>query len=931
MGGSVSKTFRQSRVFLSYARADGQEFAKELRTRLESEHISLWQDRKSLEGGRDWWFQIVEALDQVEFMVLVMTPAALESSIVRKEWRYARQQGVCVYPVKGPLSIDFANLPHWMRDIHWYDLDFEWIKLVQDLQRSCTQPHVPFMVEELPEDFVERPKEFESLISMLLDEQRDEPVAITAALRGAGGYGKTTLARALCHDKRIQEAFDDGILWVTMGETPGNILGKVEDLIYILSHERPGFTGIDAAVARLGELLADRDILLVIDDVWNGAHLKSFLQGGTRCARLITTRDDGALPRVVERIQVDAMQPDQAVQLLSAGLLLVPNSLKETTALRQLATRLGEWPLLLTLVNSVLRERVNRGQPLAEALRYINRTLEKRGLTAFDAQNALERGQAIKSTLGVSFDLLSAHEFARYRELAIFPADIDLPLITIQRLWEATGILDELDTEELCEHLYRLSLLLRCDWATRTIRLHDVIRNYLQQEVGSVEFQSLHAYFLDTYKCDRWADLAPDELYLWEHLADHLIGAERFNELGKTVTDLQYLATKADVLHNAQDIESDLTRAEEQGSNRVVHLLKSAIGNMGHLLNQCESQIETKCTLLNHLLYRHEELSPLCEQFQHELSRPFVKAQFPLPDLSHPALLRTLQGHASFVTSCAYSPDGNWIVSASDDFTLKVWDVTNGTERLTLAGHTDRINGCAYSPDGNWIVSASYDRSLKVWDASSGAERLTLAGHTERVNGCAYSPDGNWIVSASNDNTLRVWDATNGTKHLTLAGHTERVNGCAYSPDGQWIVSASDDNTLKVWDATNGTEHLTIVVNTGGLFGKVMGCAYSPDGQWIVSASYDRTLRMWDSTSGTEHLAWKGHQKGVNGCAFSADGQWIVSASNDGTIKVWEAQTSKSLVVLRVEGALYCCSFSIDNEHLITCGARGLYFLRLVQ
>src|SRR5438552_256795 len=79
MGGSVNNTFRKSRVFLPYARADEQAFAGELRTRLEAEHIPLWQDRVSLEGGRDWWFQIVEALDQVEFMVLVMTPAALES------------------------------------------------------------------------------------------------------------------------------------------------------------------------------------------------------------------------------------------------------------------------------------------------------------------------------------------------------------------------------------------------------------------------------------------------------------------------------------------------------------------------------------------------------------------------------------------------------------------------------------------------------------------------------------------------------------------------------------------------------------------------------------------------------------------------------------------------------------------------------------
>src|SRR5438445_6214825 len=98
------------RVFLSYAHTDGEPFATQLRQRLEAEHIPLWQDRVGMEGGRDWWQQITEALDKVEFMVLVMTPAAMQSEMVRKEWRYARQQGVCVYPVKAAPDLDFTSL-----------------------------------------------------------------------------------------------------------------------------------------------------------------------------------------------------------------------------------------------------------------------------------------------------------------------------------------------------------------------------------------------------------------------------------------------------------------------------------------------------------------------------------------------------------------------------------------------------------------------------------------------------------------------------------------------------------------------------------------------------------------------------------------------------------------------------------------------------
>jgi len=90
------------RVFISYRRSDGEEFATQLRKRLEREEpeITLWQDRARMEGGRGWWKQITDALDAVQFMVLVMTPDAMKSEVVRKEWRYARQQGVCIYPVK---------------------------------------------------------------------------------------------------------------------------------------------------------------------------------------------------------------------------------------------------------------------------------------------------------------------------------------------------------------------------------------------------------------------------------------------------------------------------------------------------------------------------------------------------------------------------------------------------------------------------------------------------------------------------------------------------------------------------------------------------------------------------------------------------------------------------------------------------------------
>jgi hypothetical protein len=322
------------RVFISYARSDGEDLARELQQRLEREGIPVWQDRAKMQAGRDWWLQIIDALNQVKFMVLVTTPAALRSEIVRKEWQYARQQGVCVYPAKGVADMNLTDLPRWMQHVHFYNLELDWPKLVKDLNAPCETPRVPFMVEELPDDYVPRSEQLNQLLALVLDEKREAPVATTVALHGTGGYGKSMLAQVVCHDEDVREAFDEGILWVTLGEDPGDLTGRVVDLVEVLSGERPGFANLDAAEARLAELLADRDILLVIDDVWDMTHLKPFIRGGPRCARLITTRNVTVLPPQTLSIEVGAMERHEAVTLLGTGL---PRG--DLKSLQKLATR----------------------------------------------------------------------------------------------------------------------------------------------------------------------------------------------------------------------------------------------------------------------------------------------------------------------------------------------------------------------------------------------------------------------------------------------------------------------------------------------------------------------------------------------------------------------------------------------------------------
>ena len=925
MPGSSKSPKARSGVFISYAREDGEKFAKLLRQQLQGENISLWRDREGMEGGRDWWLQIKEALDQVEFMALVMTPAAMKSGIVRKEWRSARQQGVCVYPIKGAPNLDFDSLPRWMRDSHFYDLGTvqnrlkgpEWRKFVNDLNTSCQAKRVPFMAEDLPEGFVRRPGEFDQLIKLLIDERREEPVAITAALRGAGGYGKTTLAKALCNDDRIQEAFDDGILWITLGENPGDLTGRVEDLIVTLGDERLGFTTQDAAVNRLKELLADRDILIVIDDVWDRAHVNPFIQGGSRCARLITTRNFDTLPVGSERVHVDAMQREEATALLVLGL-------EEDDGLRgdltNLASLLGEWPLLLRLVNSALRSRIEIDhQSPQDAITWIKRALDKRGLSYFDARNSDERHQAVVKTIGVSLDLLTEKERERYGELAIFPEDVEIPLATLEKLWGVTGGFDEFDTEELCSRLNRFSLLWSYDANQRRIRLHDVVRKFLIEQQGD-KLPSIHAQLLDAHRptaLSGWAEMPADDPYLWDHLAHHLVEAGRGDELVATVKDWRYLVSKT-LRRKSLAVEADLLAAEKVAANDdALRLLRRNFVNSGHLLYRCERKDDVEITLFSRLQHL-DDLQSLTGDLEQHLKRPCLIPSSKLPNLPLSALVRTLSGHVGQVLGCAVSADGATIVSASKDGTLKVWDGCSGAERFTLSGHAGEVLGCAVSADGATIVSASQDQTLKVWDGRSGAERFTLSGHAGRVWGCTVSADGATIVSASQDQTLKVWDGRSGAERFTLSGHVGGVSGCAVSADGATIVSASQDQTLKVWDGRSGAERFTLSGHAGG----VSGCAVSANGAIIVSASYDQTLKVWDGCNGAERLTLSGHANWVRGCAVSADEATIVSASDDGTLKVWDGRSGAERFTLSGHvGQVLGCAVSADGATIVSASS----------
>ena len=903
-------------VFISYARSDGANIANELRGLLQLEGIEPWQDVLAMEGGKDWWLQITDALNHVEYMALVLSPNALRSETMRKEWTYARQHGVCIYPISPSDSIDVSQFPRWLQKKHIYNLskEIEWQKFLNDLETRCNAPRVPMMLDNLT-DFVPRPEEYQQLLTNLLNRKDNSPVAITAALRGAGGYGKTTLAKALCHDEAVQEAFDDGILWVTLGENPGDLTGRVADLIETLTGDRPGFTDVNVAAVRLRQILSGRDVLMVVDDLWNPAHLSPFLLGTGAC--LITTRVVDTLPPNTKRVTVDAMRRDEAVNLLGAGLPAISKA-----QLVALSAQLGEWPLLLRIVNGVLRHRVNTlGQNPSGALAWVNTALAHRGLTAFDAHSPQSREQAVQRTLAVSLDQLDDHEIERYDELAVFPEDIEIPLAALGKLWALRG-LDEFETEELCERLDRLSLLQRFDPNRRVITLHDVVRNYLISKQGD-RLPSLHAALLEAHQPqtleDRhsgsvpcvWAEIHPREPYLWDQLLYHLAAAERLDELTATVKDVRYLAAKV-IARNTVLVERDLLDAERlAASDRLLPLLRRRFVQSGHLLDQCTNRTDAEMTWFNRLLHENE-LQSLTEMWVPLMKRPFLRALHALPDLPNPFLVRTVSAHSQSVNGIAISSNGSLLASVSDDESVKVWEVSSGELVRTLSGHDEKVNACAMSPNNTALVSISEDGEAKVWSLPSGKLRTTL------WNRAAMNYDGQLFTEKSNDGITKVGQVATQALARKLLRPAKAI-ACAIANSGSILLAATERETLYVWRMQS-REVLCTLNNTA----PVTACAISTDGGWVFTGTTMGEVSLWEVGSGRRLWTWLDHETPVTACAISDDGTMVMSGSEDGTVIVWKASTGELVQTLYAHGdSVKGCALTGEQGVLVSGSVDG--------
>lgn len=302
-----------------------------------------------------------------------------------------------------------------------------------------------------------------------------------------------------------------------------------------------------------------------------------------------------------------------------------------------------------------------------------------------------------------------------------------------------------------------------------------------------------------------------------------------------------------------------------------------------------------------------------------------------------------ISGHTGLINSVSFSPDGKMIVSASEDKSIKLWDVFTGKLIKEFIGHTEGVQTALFSYDGRFIVSTSGDDTIRIWDVIKGKQKGNpfvvrtmksvpsisdldftsfviedsddlvsmpamdepMATHIARVSYAAFNPDGNYIVSAS-ENEIRLWNVASGEQvGEPLVGHTSTVNSVQFNYDGSLIVSASDDKTIRIWDSATGNQ-LDVLSGHTSL---VKYASFAPNGNEVVSASWDNTIRIWDIPNKQDRRV---RHKFAEYATYSKDGKYIISVGW-GTVKLIEASTRRILKELKGKAA----SISDTGEYVV--------------
>ncbi|MFP6766373.1 MAG: WD40 repeat domain-containing protein, partial [Planctomycetaceae bacterium] len=313
-----------------------------------------------------------------------------------------------------------------------------------------------------------------------------------------------------------------------------------------------------------------------------------------------------------------------------------------------------------------------------------------------------------------------------------------------------------------------------------------------------------------------------------------------------------------------------------------------------------------------------------------------------------------LEHDGQLVASVDWSPNGEWIVTGSNDRTngyIQLWDAKTGKRvprsfgALNGSGdsHTGPVLSVRFSPDGNSIVTGSEDTTARVWNVATGEHLQLFFDHLGPVWDVEFDREGERIVTASGDGTAIVWNVETGEPGPPFTGHDGPVYTAAFSPVGPkdegWEVATGgydrrvllwSPETLKGFDFNNLQSKTAKVVSDpdydalDGHSAPVRDIQFAADGNQLVSGSDDNTVRLWSLDTLQDEKTFRGHNGSVRSLVLADGDTIILTASKDYQIKQWniaqyaEVRVLHSHVLDEHGDEVLSARFSHDGSRIVT-------------
>ncbi|MGE0211497.1 MAG: hypothetical protein AB7S41_07370 [Parvibaculaceae bacterium] len=288
-------------------------------------------------------------------------------------------------------------------------------------------------------------------------------------------------------------------------------------------------------------------------------------------------------------------------------------------------------------------------------------------------------------------------------------------------------------------------------------------------------------------------------------------------------------------------------------------------------------------------------------------------------------------GHMSLIRSIAFTPDGRRLISASDDKTIRIWDLETGKSVATLRGEVGdgdpgKVLSIAVSPDGRLLAAGGRlkteglnDFPIRLYDIESGQIVGLFRGHQDAILSLSFSPDGSTLASGAADDVAVVWNVESRQPLARLEGHKGDVNIVRFNADGSRLYTGSDDRTVGIWDAASGGRLATLE----GHQDLVLSLAVSASDGTLASGGFDRTIRLWNGDTGESLGTLEGGMSNIMGLSFSPDGRKLLTgAGNDPfECQVWDMEARKIGLTYRGhDNVVFATAISPDGRLAATAG-----------